>query len=189
MRMLWKYYIWLRRCRHSRGFGIQSPTDYAFVRYVINEHWPYYAYSELKSQLPNVSSALRKNAELYFRIANWLQPDITLLITEHYSLYEKYVRRGCRKTNVFNTADSLAGHDSPGLFIFGNNADFELVSRVIADCDVSSVLVVEDIYSSNKLLWHDIASDEHVTISYDLYYLGIAMFDKTRYKTNYKINF
>ena len=35
---------WIRRIRHCRGFGIQSPTDYRFVRNVINENYPYHAY-------------------------------------------------------------------------------------------------------------------------------------------------
>ena len=36
----------MRRIGHCRGFGIQSPTDFMFVREVVNEHWPYYAYTE-----------------------------------------------------------------------------------------------------------------------------------------------
>ena len=42
-----RWLVWLSRIHHCRGFGIQSPTDYAFVRYVVNEHWPYYAYDQL----------------------------------------------------------------------------------------------------------------------------------------------
>ena len=41
--------VWLRRIHRSGGFGIQSPKDYAFVRYVVNEHWPYYAYDTYES--------------------------------------------------------------------------------------------------------------------------------------------
>ena len=42
-----RWLVWLSRIHRVWGFGIQSPTDYAFVRYVVNEHWPYYAYEEL----------------------------------------------------------------------------------------------------------------------------------------------
>ena len=64
-------YIWLKRCCHSRGFGIQSPTDYSFVRYVINEHWPYYAYDQLAIE----DNWLRqKVGRLCLRLANHRQP-------------------------------------------------------------------------------------------------------------------
>ena len=43
MTRLKQWLVWLSRIHRCRGFGIQSPTDYAFVRYVVNEHWPYYA--------------------------------------------------------------------------------------------------------------------------------------------------
>ena len=47
MNQLKRYLVWLGRIHRCGGFGIQSPTDYSFVRYVINEHWPYYAYDSL----------------------------------------------------------------------------------------------------------------------------------------------
>ena len=66
--------VWLSRIDKCRGFGIQSPTDYAFVRYVVNEHWPYYAYETLKAN----SWLERKLGRLYLRLANWRQPSAML---------------------------------------------------------------------------------------------------------------
>ena len=40
--------VWLSRINHCRGFGVQSPSAYAFIRYVVNEHYPYYAYEDLR---------------------------------------------------------------------------------------------------------------------------------------------
>ena len=47
MQRLRHAFVWLKRIGHCRGFGVQSPTDYWLVRYVINEHWPYYQYASL----------------------------------------------------------------------------------------------------------------------------------------------
>ena len=47
MNRLKAFIVWLGRIGHCRGFGIQSPADYWLVRYVINEHGPYYSYSKL----------------------------------------------------------------------------------------------------------------------------------------------
>ena len=59
--------VYLKRITHCRGFGIQSPTDYWLVRYVINEHWPYYQYLSLGE---GDDWLTRKLGRLYFRILN-----------------------------------------------------------------------------------------------------------------------
>ena len=61
-----RWLVWLSRIHRVWGFGIQSPTDYAFVRYVVNEHWPYYAYEELTDK----DWLTEKLGRLYFRLAN-----------------------------------------------------------------------------------------------------------------------
>jgi hypothetical protein len=66
------------------GFGIQSPKDYAFVRYVINEKWPYYAYERLGK---NDDWRTRKLGRLYMRLANWRQP--TAMERDRYEEYWK----------------------------------------------------------------------------------------------------
>ena len=41
---------YLSRIGKSRGFGIQSPWAYSFVKDVISEKLPYYAYSDIENQ-------------------------------------------------------------------------------------------------------------------------------------------
>ena len=65
--------VWFSRIGHCRGFGIQSPSDYWLVRYVINEHWPYYQYEFLGHDDDWLT---RKLGRLCFRIANWRQPAV-----------------------------------------------------------------------------------------------------------------
>ena len=67
-------WIWLKRCTHSRGFGVQSPSAYRFIRYVINEHYPYYAYDDLKKHVGSLSQHEQKMGRLFFRLANFWQP-------------------------------------------------------------------------------------------------------------------
>ena len=63
-------WIWLRRIGHCRGFGIQSPWAYSLVRYVINEHYPYYAYERLAKDFPEADAVRRKMGEFFLRLAN-----------------------------------------------------------------------------------------------------------------------
>ena len=76
-----RLWIWLTRLTCCRGFGIQSPSAYSFVRYVVNEHYPYYAYADLCQQLPNISKRERKLGEFFFRLANFAQVVASLACT------------------------------------------------------------------------------------------------------------
>lgn len=72
--------LWMSRAKYCRGFGIQSPWAYRFVRYVVNEHYPYYAYDDLRPLFPHLSKRERRVCELYLRIANHQQADEAVLV-------------------------------------------------------------------------------------------------------------
>ena len=164
--------VWLSRIHRCRGFGIQSPTDYSFVRYVINEHWPYYAYD----QFDNDDWLRNKLGRLYFRLANFVQPAVMLA-----DEYTQYWQAGCKRTkfqSIINKVE-LARVDID---------DADALEALIENCDKHSVLVVEGIWR-NWDYWHRIEQDARTSVTFDLYYCGIVFFDKSRYKHNYKINF
>ena len=88
------WWRWLRRCGCSRGFGVQSPSAYAFIRYVINEHYPYYAYQELQERLSWFDKRGHQTGRLLLRLANFWQPKICM-VNEH--RFDEYLHAGCRK--------------------------------------------------------------------------------------------
>ena len=189
MNRLRRYLIWLFRCRHSRGFGIQSPTDYAFVRYVINEHYPYYGYLDMESEYPSLMPDVRKLMELYFRISNWLQADYAIVCSNNKDECLGYIGAGCRKTMEWESDSVVELDEKTCLIVLGKDAEFDRYSEALEKANDRTVVIMEDIYGSNKGRWEELVADDAVTVSYDLYYAGIATFDRTRYKTNYIINF
>ena len=74
-------FIWLKRFRHRKGYGVQSPLVFHFIREVILQSTPYYEYEQLKKlyrkiQIQEQAWMLpRKRYELLFRIANEIKPD------------------------------------------------------------------------------------------------------------------
>ena len=164
--------VWLGRIHQCRGFGIQSPTDYSFVRYVINEHWPYYAYEQLKGD----DWLTTKLGRLYFRLANWRQP--AMMIPDE---YQRYWQAGCHQTAFTPIINKV----ELARVTIEDKASWE---ALMPKCDNQSVIVVEGIWRDWER-WHEIESDDRTVITYDLYYCGIVCFDKTRFKYNYKINF
>lgn len=165
--------VWLRRVGHSRGFGIQSPTDYRFVRYVVNEHWPYYAYAVLGK---NDGWQRRKLGRLYFRLANHFQPAVVLDLVG----VGEYVQAGCRKAALVHEAAA-----SPDLVIAPPSAD---LSRLLGFCGGQTVLVIEDV-DHHPELWAAIAEQPRPAVTFDLYYCGIVCFDARRTRQHYVVNF
>ena len=172
MHRLKHLFVWLKRIRYCRGFGIQSPTDYWLVRYVINEHWPYYQYDTVGL---HDDWLMRKLGQLYFRLANWRQP--TTITSDG---YREYLQAGCHRA---------AFGDSAELVRLTLDGDYRSrLASIYNKVDDRSVLIVEDI-QRDKDFWREIVSDKRTGVTFDLYYCGIVLFDSRRSKKHYIINF
>lgn len=176
--------VWLSRIGHCRGFGIQSPGDYWFVRYVINEHWPYYQYNMLGK---GDDWLTQKVGRLLFRIANWRQPSVI-----DSSAYQEYLQAGCRNALLVggeNEGRKEEEMESDDMVVMSLEGDYyRRLTHIYNKVNSDTVLIVADIRRA-KDLWREIVADERSIITFDLYYCGIVMFDKKRHKQNYIINF
>lgn len=189
-----RYLHWLRRIKYCRGFGVQSPSAYRFIRYVINEHYPYYAYDELRKELTRLDSLTRKRMELYFRVANFRQASLWLDYSRRDDTIATYVGRGCNATRVRNIADSqqpVSGDKIEVLRICPSAGCEALLEAALQKTDDHTLFIIEDIgYNDTaRRLWQTLLESDITSVSYDLYYLGIAFFDRKRYKANYVVNF
>ncbi len=189
-----RYLHWLRRIKYCRGFGVQSPSAYRFIRYVINEHYPYYAYDELRKELPRLDSLTRKRMELYFRVANFRQASLWLDFCERNDVITTYVGRGCHATQVRRITDlqQTTADDRIEVLRICPSAGCEaLLEAALQQTDDRTLFIIEDIgYNDTaKRMWQKLLDSDLTSVSYDLYYLGIAFFDRKRYKNNYIVNF
>lgn len=189
-----RYLHWLRRIKYCRGFGVQSPSAYRFIRYVINEHYPYYAYDELRKELPRLDSLTRKRMELYFRVANFRQASLWLDFCERNDVIATYVGRGCHATQVRRITGlrQITADDRIEVLRICPTAGSEAVlEAALQQADDHTLFIIEDIgYNDTaKRMWQKLLESDITSVSYDLYYLGIAFFDRKRYKNNYIVNF
>ena len=187
------YYIqtwwrWFRRCGLSRGFGVQSPSAYAFIRYVINEHYPYYAYAELKQRLNGLSRVQHKFGRLLLRLCNYWQP---MARYSNISLYDLYMDAGCRQTKSYGLELLAATNDKKLVVVDLTRFDMhELNSVVLPLCNENTLLVLLGLNKlKEKYLWCDLQDSPYTGITYNLYYVGIVFFDHTVYKQHYDVNF
>ena len=179
-----RLFIFLKRIRHCAGFGVQSPTDYAFVREVIYERWPYALYTELKARFHGTDSFLLKLSQLLLRVSNYAQASQIGVIGNLPPVMEAHLKAGCRKSDILKMPIQ-----PPSLLPRGG----EILDSIVVSKDSlprkgwggAPPLVIATELNEQ---WHEYISQEHI-ISFDLYYLGIAFYDEKRYREEHVINF
>ena len=95
--------------------------------------------------------------------------------------------------NFDSILPNLKFSDSPGfVYIDGNHrkeATLKYFDWAIEKLNEQSIVVVDDIYWSKEMFaaWEKIKFNDRVTLSIDLYKLGIVFFHKVKVKEHYKI--
>ena len=180
--------IWLSRINKCRGFGVQSPTAYSFIRYVINEHYPYYAYGDMDIEYPDLSWKELKLYRLYFRIANYSQADTWLLNGVFVDALLSYVKAGCNKVRF--THDNRVVSEA-GVILIKGMPNNEVLDYYLINASSKSMIIIENIHASKDVSkkWNAIVADSRVGRTFDLYFCGIALMDKEKCKQHYVVNF
>lgn len=147
MNRIKRYYTALRRYNRSKGFGIHSPFAFYFVRRVLRERCPYYAYDNIvayRRQARKLASKRKagkqiiscENAKMLFRITCYFSPGDILQIGSTYGVSTMTmlgVSHQSRLTiytgdnpydNIFNEITSLKRHR-----IFKASTLFEAIVR------------------------------------------------------------
>lgn len=162
LRLLVRVVQWLPRKWRSRGFGVQSPSDYYFLRHVLRQPLPYYGYGP--------STPFQR---LCLRLANYTQAEAAFVSAECQEA-RAYVSRGCRKTVIATTADGC------GLCITGSYLSLDRLPQ-------RAVIVVAGIDNEAKQAWCQMTKDARATIVFEALHTGIIIADSARYRQYYKI--
>lgn len=192
-----RFIVWMCRICYCRGFGVQSPWAYRFVRYVINEHYPYYAYKEIEKKTKGESVLTHKLGRLYLRIANHVQPKEVVQYGNTKKVYDMYFKAGCRKSRQIKLTDDtdiklVDTLDNITLMRITPEGDYRrLFNKACMKAIDGSVFIIEGIRSNKeaKQFWRETVSLLDGVVTFDLYYCGIVCFEKKLFKRNYIINF
>lgn len=187
--------VWLSRIAYCRGFGIQSPSAYRFVRYVINEHYPYYAYADLQKRVPVESRVALRLLRLCLRVANEVQPRYILDFIDGLSAErQEYFSAGARRARILSVAEDdevPAVVDGERVVIRTGVQHVDALLSLLPRIDSASVVMVDGIHrdARSRETWQRIVGNSHAAVCYDLYYTGIVMLDQSQHKHCYTINF
>lgn len=202
-----RLYVWLCRMGHCRGFGVQSPWAYSFVRYVINEHFPYYKYAVLRKRLPALGVVERKVCELYFRLSNFARLRTVFLCSSSdrdvwRAAVTTYIKAGRRQCEVMQCGgieltDVLhkvrdAGKRPVAVVIDASSGVGEDIGKLLGLMASGDYILVEDLRLRREAaeMWNRLYDNiERGALFFDMYYCGLMYIDPERYKAHYKINF
>ncbi len=196
-----RFIVWLRRVRYSRGFGVQSPWAYRFIRYVVNEHYPYYKYKHLAEQVYGIDKTTRKLCKFYFRLANYQQVHTFVDCYPTSSCYKIYVDAGCQKTNYYRITEATSEEEM--IRLFSNIGEYSMlrvplvanyrtvVDKALDHLPSSSVLIIENFKRDKEAqkYWSELISDSRTGVSFDLYYCGVLFLNNDMVKQSYIVNF
>ena len=202
-RRIWN---WCRRFRYRCGYGVHSPSDFFLITSVIYEGLPYYAYDSLKasSGLKSLPHYREKVNRLLFRLVNYFRPVSLIEVGEGNGDSFRYMR----EARLSMKAVSLKGEDQAEtlrqlkvelekvekldfLHIAYTTYDKDIFEMAYPYLHAQSCVVVGNIHENKerKEWWNQLLIDERVRISFDLYDIGLVLFEEKRFKQNYKVNF
>ena len=162
--------VWLLRLPHRKGYGIHSPYAYNLVTQVLYSPGEYYADSLLQPLFSRWQRWLCPRRvvchRLLFRLANHYQPQ-AMVVPEHCLTQAAYLHAGCRHTPM---KTEPARHH------------YTLVT--------TSGTAVDVVYDLRRWRaeWESVRRQPGVTVTFDLYDMGIAVSDPKLNKQHYIIN-
>lgn len=175
--------VWLWRVRHRCGYGVHSPFAFDFITQVIYEKGQYYAYKELSLLHPWWVEALglrtRRLSRLLFRLANWQHPQKAVFIGGNAIEYA-YMRTAVPSASWGDCCTSAADVD----FLYTERP----MDGILSSMSKGSMIVVGRLRHQQSF-WQELKKAERVTLTFDLYDVGIALVELPLFKQNYVINF
>ena len=184
-------FIWLRRFRHRKGYGVHSPFAFSFITRVVYEKGPYYKY-DLFKQLPSSRLESTKIAKLLFRLVNYQQPN-QLFYQTNGSDISSLFRWAKSDVQIFGNMDNSYNLDLAYIALTPDQSDklMDVIDQIHPYLHDQSMLIVYGIGYNREMkkCWTQIIADPKSGITFDLYDVGIVFFDKTKNKQDYIVNF
>lgn len=187
---------WVRRMPRSRGFGVQSPFAYHFVRHVAKQRHIYHGVGKLCRDHQHLTARHRRRCMFYLRMADYMRPHAVFCLGETGQAERDYVLKGwpqatfvAAEAGVVSVLQEQADEVCLVLVPTGEAARTRAM-QALPLMGGSSAMIVEGIYAdeASQACWQSLVASARVGVSFDLYDCGVLFFDTKRYKQNYKIN-
>lgn len=188
-------YLFTRFCRlpRSRGFGVQSPWAYRFVRSVVSERRPYYAYLDHKEHLQSLPKSCRRICRFMVRLANFVQAKVWISLGSDVEMYERYIHAGCVGSEISHTAsavDGLTADDAWAVLVSATDNDAVVQAlQLMKQADEKCLLVVDNIRRDKaaRQTWRQLKSQIPSTVVFDMHDCAVMFFHTVNHRQTYAV--
>jgi hypothetical protein len=157
--------------RARSKYDIHSPYCYKLYSEVLKDKKDYPEYGVIKEKIRLAGAEIPlKFALLLFRITKYFRPANVLILSRPDDLITTCITLGSTKCRI----------------VYSEN-----ISQIIQHIHNDSVLIMSNIYKSGETLnrWKQIQSKDQVTLSVDLFYLGLAFCRKELSREEFILRF
>lgn len=193
-------YLFVSKTKHS----VHSPFVYDLVTNVLNDKSYKQEYSKIRNL--NASTINSKHLKLIYRIINRYKSENILEIGDSKHLNRIFLSNIQPKANVFfcnvktneiseiKTQNNIQAESFDFAFYDIKNNDSLTLSEFINHLKYfhnNSIVAVNNIHQSKEMeeVWRKIITQKEVTISIDLFFIGLVFFRKEQVKENFIIRF
>ena len=172
--------------RHKRGFGVHSPFMFDLIMNVIRDRKPRGACPVEMRQAHLLGRREYKVFRLLSRLVRCLRLREVVCLGRHSSLLAGYLSVLHGEVHI---TDAPSFFDRADFIYLGCGASVEEVGRMLpfAPEDYPRYLVIADIHKDARhaALWRRLR--EQATVSVDMMWYGLLLFDRKIQKGNYKL--
>ncbi len=193
-------YVWVKRFRHRRGWSVQSPFAFRFIKEVLfaNPKHPAYATLAHIRRAHGINSWARYD-RLLLRLAAFAQPKTAVIFGQNAAVVSQYVKAGHSSAEVFDETEDI-GHMLTQMahlshidyaYIDADQHAAAFAEAAIRKAHAGSVIIIRHINRTPymKQLWQCLEEDPRTVVTFDLYYLGIVLFRQGLSKEAHKVCF
>jgi len=187
----------MHRFKAKTRHGLHSPFVYRLVDNIFYDYRAKKVYHEIE-KINNDLPATRKSFtsgltklkinRLLYRLVADLKPGNLLLLGTIPAITLPYLQKGSTAAKVYTTASSIAGKIDFALISGGDEA-----LRYFEDClpkiHDTTMIVFDGIYQNKnmKKIWQEIKANQQVTVTVDLFWIGLVFFRKGQAKEDFLI--